>query len=65
MSAQGAHRTMASFQEQLQALNDRVEQWFASTKQYFSQLNDYETYAWGAEAMGGALVITGIVLIFV
>ncbi|HIH24901.1 TPA: hypothetical protein HA251_07750 [Candidatus Woesearchaeota archaeon] len=56
---------MASFQEQLQELNDRLEQWFESAKQYFSQLNDYEKYAWGAEAVGGALVIAGIVLFIV
>lgn len=31
---------------------------------YFSQLNDYEKYAWIAEAVGFCVIIAGIVMLF-
>jgi hypothetical protein len=55
---------MASFQEQLDELNQKIEAWFNDVKEYFLQLNEYEKYGWAAEGTGFILIIVGIVLFF-
>ncbi len=56
---------MASFQEQLEELKQKLQNWIDDVKVYFSQLNDYEKYAWAAEGTGFILIIVGIVLFFI
>lgn len=56
---------MATFQEQLNELNQKLKAWFENVKVYFSQLNDYEKYAWIAEGTGFVLILVGVVLFLI
>jgi hypothetical protein len=52
---------------ELQDGMDRFNRWLADfiekTKKYFSQLDQQEQYAWGAEGIGFLTFVTGIVLL--
>jgi len=48
----------------LDELNQQLNELWEQVQVYFGQLNDYEKYAWGAEALGLILVVTGVVLFF-
>jgi len=56
---------MADFKSQLDEWNRQLNEFVEKTKVYFSQLNDYEKYAWVGESVGFVVFIVGIVLFFV
>ena len=46
-----------------QQLNDALNRWISSAKEYFSSLSQMEWYGWGAFGLGFVLFVWGMVLV--